>query len=66
MSDGWEFILLGVIGVCCIVYLAAYEWFLWRDTHRWVRHLHHAPVYGRADTHRLHGTHVRPNVRRVR
>ena len=65
MIRHWEWLVIGGVLSVGVIYLVAYEWFLWRDTHRWARHLHASPVFGRADVDRLHGSQGRPNVRRV-
>lgn len=63
LLPGWEWMVLGFGLAVFVIYLAAYEWCLWRDTHRWARQL---PIFGPPDVDRLNGSQSRPNIRRVR
>lgn len=59
MVDHWEFWIAGLVAGAGLIYLIAYEWFLWRSTRRWAQH-----IYGPPDTARLDGEWARPNRRR--
>lgn len=65
MINGWEWTIIGFLFAVWVVYVIAYEWFVWRDTCRWFKQLPKSPIYGPAHLHRLKGPRARPNLRVV-